>query len=125
MRRVKSTDTAPEMAVRRALHAAGLRYRLHQANLPGKPDVVLPRFKTVVLVHGCFFHSHPGCGRARIPATRQDYWIPKLARNAERDRRNTDTLTAAGWKVRIVWECELKDSGRLPALIAAINGAPA
>jgi DNA mismatch endonuclease (patch repair protein) len=111
MRRVKSTDTAPEMKVRRALHAAGLRYSLHRADLPGKPDVV----------HGCFFHSHPGCCRARIPATRQDHWIPKLRRNAERDRRNEAALTAAGWRVRIVWECELKDPGRLPALVAEIR----
>lgn len=125
MRRVRSTDTVPEMAVRWALHAAGLRYRLHQADLPGKPDIVLTRHRCVVLVHGCFFHSHPGCGRARIPATRQDYWIPKLARNAQRDRRNEEALTAAGWRVCTVWECELKDPGRLPALVAEIRGDPA
>lgn len=122
MRRVRSTDTAPEMKVRRALHAAGLRYRLHRADLPGKPDVVLPRYRCVVLVHGCFFHSHPGCGRARVPATRQDYWIPKLRRNAERDRRNEGALMAARWKVRIVWECELRDPERLPQLVAEIKG---
>ena len=87
--------------------------------------MVLARYRTIVFVHGCFFHSHPGCGRARIPATRQDYWIPKLSRNAERDVRNTDALTAAGWKVRVVWECQLKDPGRLPALIAEIKGVPA
>ena len=124
MRRVKSTDTAPEMAVRQALHAAGLRYRLHKADLPGKPDVVLTRHRTIVFVHGCFFHSHHGCGRARIPATRQDYWIPKLARNAARDRRNEAALNAAGWKVLVVWECELRDSARLPALVAEIRDAP-
>jgi len=123
MRRVKSEDTVPEMAVRRALHASGLRYRLHATDLPGKPDLVLPRHQCVVLVHGCFFHGHPGCGRARIPATRQDYWVPKLRRNAERDRHNEEALAAAGWKVRIVWECELRDPGRLPALVAEIRDA--
>jgi DNA mismatch endonuclease (patch repair protein) len=124
MARVKSTDTTPEMAVRRALHAAGLRYRLHRADLPGKPDLVLPGRRTVIFVHGCFWHSHPGCSRARMPSSRQEYWAPKLARNVARDRAVVSALAAAGWKVVVIWECELKAPGRLAALVADIKATP-
>ena len=121
MARVKSTDTTPEMIVRKAVHAAGLRCRLHRSDLPGTPDIVFPSRKVAVLVHGCFWHSHVGCPRARIPSTRRDYWVPKLARNAARDAANAEALRAAGWRVIAVWECELKDPSRLPSLIAEIR----
>ena len=116
MARVRSKNTTPEMAVRRTLHAAGLRFRLHRADLPGRPDIVLPGRRAVVFVHGCFWHSHPGCKRARIPATRREYWVPKLLRNVERDRTAAAALQRAGWRVFITWECET----RLPAALAAL-----
>ena len=115
MARVRSKNTIPELMVRRALHAAGLRFRLHRTDLPGRPDIVFPGRRMVVFVHGCFWHSHPGCKRARIPATRQEYWMPKLLRNVERDQAATAALQTAGWRVFIVWECET----RLPAALAS------
>ena len=121
MARVKSKDTAPELVVRRALHAAGLRYRLHRADLPGKPDVVLPRHSAAVFVHGCYWHSHPGCPRARVPTTRRDYWVPKLAGNAARDRVSVAALEGLGWRVHVVWECELRNPGRVAELISTIR----
>ncbi len=124
MARVKSKHTAPELAVRRALHRAGLRYRLH-CDLPGRPDLVFAGRRAIVFVHGCFWHSHPGCPRARLPATRQDYWLPKLARNAQRDRLAEQALTAAGWRVHVIWECEIARPDRLANLTAAIrSGGP-
>lgn len=116
MARVRSKNTTPEMAVRRTLHAAGLRFRLHRADLPGRPDIVLPGRRVVVFVHGCFWHSHPGCKRARLPATRREYWVPKLLRNVERDQAASAALQRAGWCVFIAWECET----RLPATLAAL-----
>ena len=125
MARVKSKHTAPELAVRRALHRAGLRYRLH-CDLPGRPDLVFASRRAIVFVHGCFWHSHPGCPRARLPASRQEYWLPKLARNAQRDHLVQHALAAAGWRVHIIWECEIARPGRLAHLAAAIsNGTPA
>ncbi|MBI3947148.1 MAG: DNA mismatch endonuclease Vsr [Armatimonadetes bacterium] len=106
MASVRSTNTSPEMAVRRAIHAAGFRYRLHAKDLPGKPDLVFPRFRIALFVHGCFWHWH-GCTHSRMPATRQEYWIPKIARNTERDREAQAKLTALGWECRVVWECDL------------------
>ena len=120
MARVKSKDTAPELAVRRALHAAGLRYRLHRADLPGKPDVVLAGRRAAVFVHGCFWHSHPGCGRARTPSTRQEYWLPKLARNRERDTANERALREAGWRVVVIWECEARSPGGMERAVRAV-----
>ena len=117
MARVKAVNTSPELVVRRALHAAGLRYRLHCPDLPGKPDIVLRRRKAIVRVNGCFWHSHPGCKRARIPLTRQHYWHPKLERNVARDRATEAELELAGWRVLTVWECELKTSDRLSSLV--------
>jgi DNA mismatch endonuclease (patch repair protein) len=106
MARVHSTGTSPEMKVRRAIHRAGFRFRLHRADLPGKPDLVFPRFRLVVFVHGCFWHWH-GCKRSRMPATNRDYWTRKIARNVERDQRNQQRLIDLDWEVRIIWECEL------------------
>lgn len=115
MAAVKSRDSAVELRVRRTLHRAGLRYRLHRRDLPGKPDIVLSCLRVVVFVHGCFWHRHVGCKRASTPTSRTEYWLPKLARNAERDQTNTGRLAALGWTVLIVWECQSQPA-RLTAL---------
>lgn len=112
MSRIRGRDTKPEMLVRRGLHARGLRYRLHDRKLPGRPDLVFARHRTVVFVHGCFWHAH-GCSLFTLPATRQDFWRKKLEGNAERDRKAIDTLQAAGWRVLVIWECALRGPGRL------------
>lgn len=113
MRRVRSTDTTPERKVRSLLHRLGFRFRLHRKDLPGKPDIVFPKYSAVVFVHGCFWHRHPGCPHATTPATRQDYWLPKFKRTMERDRRNQRELRRRGWNVIVVWECELRDLDQL------------
>lgn len=110
MRRVRGKNTKPEMIVRRLVHGMGYRYRLHRKDLPGCPDLVFPRYKKALFVHGCFWHSHPGCKRARMPASNQDYWHSKLERNSKRDEANKAALLAAGWGVMIVWECEVKNN---------------
>lgn len=109
MSRVRSRDTSPELHVRQALHAAGLRFRLHRRDLPGTPDIVLPALHTVVQVNGCFWHGH-GCRRGRVPASNTGFWSEKMARNVERDNRTTAALEAAGWSVRTVWQCELEEA---------------
>ena len=109
MARVKSKGMKPELRVRRLLHGLGYRYRLHRADLPGRPDLVFPARRKVVFVNGCFWHRHDGCSKVRIPATNRDYWIAKLERNHDRDARNIALLTAQGWAVATVWECELRD----------------
>jgi DNA mismatch endonuclease (patch repair protein) len=106
MASVRSTGSQCELLVRRALHAGGLRFRLHQRNLPGTPDIVLPRSKTVVFVNGCFWHQHKGCARATMPATRPEFWRAKLERNVGRDREVQLALRATGWTVLVVWECQ-------------------
>ena len=114
-------NTKPEIVVRKALFAAGFRFRLHRKDLPGHPDVVLPGRRVVVFIHGCFWHSHPGCRHARMPATRKEFWERKLAANVERDRRVRDALLSAGWRVLVVWECatrSCRDREALPALLA-------
>lgn len=112
MRAVKSKDTGPEMIVRSLAHSLGYRYRLHRADLPGKPDLVFPGRRKVIFVNGCFWHGH-NCKRgARRPATNADYWREKVARNVERDRRTTDQLRASGWDILTVWECETQANGR-------------
>nr|WP_298099444.1 DNA mismatch endonuclease Vsr [uncultured Shinella sp.] len=116
-----SKNTKPEMIVRRALHRLGFRFRLHRRDLPGKPDIVLPRHRLAILVHGCFWHQHTGCRDARIPRTRQDYWTAKFKRNLIRDEQTVEALTELGWKVAIIWECEAKKSqleANLQALFA-------
>ena len=108
MRAVASKDTTPEMQVRRAVHAMGYRYRLHVADLPGKPDLVFPRLRKVIFVHGCFWHQHRCRRGRRIPKSRRDYWEAKLARNVARDRSHRRKLRRDGWGVLVVWECQLK-----------------
>ncbi len=113
MARIRDKGTAPELAVRRMAHKLGYRFRLHKADLPGRPDLVFPKFRKVVLVHGCFWHQHRGCRRSSIPKSRFDYWGPKLARNVARDWEAADALRSAGWEVLVIWECESGDADAL------------
>lgn len=115
MRAVKRAHTRPEIVVRQALHALGLRFRLHRQDLPGSPDIVLPKFKTVVFVHGCFWHRHSDCRYATIPKSRQEYWLPKFDANVERDARKEAQLRELGWRVLVMWECETKSLEALEA----------
>ncbi len=108
MSRVRGRDTKPEILVRRWLHARGYRFRLHRADLPGKPDIVLPRYRTAVFVHGCFWHAHAGCKYSALPETNHEYWAEKIGRNVRRDRRNARALRADGWRVIILWECKIR-----------------
>lgn len=108
MSRIRGRDTAPEMLLRSLLHRAGFRFRLHARQLPGRPDVVLPRYRAAIFVHGCFWHRHPGCRNATTPTTRREFWQEKFDDNVSRDVRNRIALEAAGWTVHTVWECELK-----------------
>lgn len=121
MSRIRGADTAPEKLVRSALHRAGYRFRLHAKHLPGRPDIVLVKHRTVVFVHGCFWHRHPNCRFAYSPKSRVTFWTEKFLANIERDRRNDRALRALGWRVVTVWECQaarpdrwlrkLRDSG--------------
>jgi DNA mismatch endonuclease, patch repair protein len=113
MARVRGKDTTPEMVVRRLVHRMGYRYRLHRKDLPGKPDLVLPRHKLVIFVHGCFWHRHAGCSRATMPQTRTGFWEAKFSATVERDRAQAAELTAVGWQVLVIWECDLRDQDRL------------
>jgi DNA mismatch endonuclease (patch repair protein) len=108
MSRIRAKDTKPEMLVRRYLHAQGYRYRLHVKELPGKPDIVLPKYRTVIFIHGCFWHGHEGCKYYVVPKTRTEWWLEKIGRNRENDKKAVTTLKKAGWKVIVIWECRLK-----------------
>ena len=108
MSHIKSTGTKPEVIVRKYLFSKGLRYRKNDKRYPGNPDIVLPKHKVCVFINGCFWHQHSGCRYAAIPKSNQEYWIPKLQRNVERDKTNIEKLTQNGWKVITVWECELR-----------------
>lgn len=109
MAQVKGRDTKPELIVRSLLHRLGLRFRVQCKELPGKPDIVLPKHKTVIFVHGCFWHRHPGCKRASTPADNAQYWQAKFTRTMARDATHRATLEQLGWRVLVVWECELRD----------------
>jgi DNA mismatch endonuclease (patch repair protein) len=108
MSRIRSGNTKPELALRSLLFARGLRYRLHRKDLPGKPDLVFQQYKSVVFVHGCFWHYHQECREGRVPSTNTRFWQEKLSKNVARDETNTLKLLAAGWKVIVVWECEIE-----------------
>lgn len=108
---IRGRDTKPEIALRRGLHALGLRYRLHDKRLPGKPDLVFPRFRAAIFVHGCFWHRHQDCRFTTTPATRPDFWSVKFDANVQRDQRNLEALHIAGWRTAIVWECAVKAEG--------------
>lgn len=129
MRRIRSVNTKPEHLVRSLLHGMGLRFRLHgkvskkyvpNKLLPGKPDIVLVKYKTVIFVHGCFWHKHDGCKRSNIPKSNTDYWRKKLERNVQRDKENEQKLHELDWRVIKIWECELKDMNKLKKKIESI-----
>jgi len=120
MSRIKSRNTKPEMVVRKILFSKGLRYRLHEKDLPGKPDIVFRTSKLAVFVHGCFWLQHENCKDAFIPSTRQNYWLPKLEKNVQRDEKAIKCLNEMDWKVYIVWECLIKDDYKLNDLIDKI-----
>lgn len=115
MRGVKSVDTKPEMLVRCAMHRLGYRFRLHKKDLPGKPDIVLPRHHLVVFVHGCFWHQHTGCKDGRIPSSNTDFWVRKFSATQTRDAKHIAALQELGWRVEVIWECQARDPDRLHA----------
>ena len=122
MRSVKSKNTGAEMKVRRLLHAAGFRYFLHVKNSPGKPDIVFPRRKKAIFVHGCFWHQHPACRSAHRPASNTDYWNAKLDRNMARDESNLAALKELGWETFVVWECAIRDQDALLETLKSFLG---
>lgn len=111
MSRIRGRNTRPEVALRKALHRRGFRFRLNAKKLPGSPDIVLPKWKTVLFVHGCYWHRHPGCRKATTPSSNAEFWTEKFRQNVERDARNIRDLREAGWRVGVVWECAI---GREP-----------
>lgn len=129
MARIRGKNTKPELLVRKALFATGFRYRLHHRELPGSPDIVLPGRRVAIFVHGCFWHQHKHCRFAKVPASRSEFWISKLAGNVERDRKTIESLKTDGWRVFIVWECATRDplivSSLGPILSSWINGGEA
>jgi DNA mismatch endonuclease, patch repair protein len=110
---IRGKDTKPEWLVRRFLHARGYRYRLHRKDLPGKPDIVLPRLRVCIFVHGCFWHHHQGCKFGVLPKSRPDFWKKKLLANVARDERAIESLSNAGWRTFVIWECELRGSDEI------------
>lgn len=126
MARVHAQDTSPEIVVRRLLHKLGYRYRLYSPDLPGKPDLVFRSRRKVVFVHGCFWHQHDACSKARRPSTHTDYWLPKLSRNRQRDVENLRTLERLGWSALVIWQCELRNiDDVVKSLVAFLNPPPA
>lgn len=123
MQSVKSKDTKPELVVRRLLHRLGYRFRLHRKDLPGRPDIVLPRHRKAIFVHGCFWHRH-GCSKGQLPKSRLDYWLPKLEGNVNRDRTKIEQIESLGWAVLVIWQCETKDLDQLAARLEAFVGRP-
>ena len=122
MRANKGKDTLPEKALRSALHAGGYRFRVHVRGLPGTPDIVFPGRRKAIWMHGCFWHAHPGCRFATVPKTRTEYWVPKLARNRERDAAHAERLLTMGWEAMVVWECEMKDMASVTSRVFAFLG---
>ena len=120
MSRIRSTDTLPEMRVRKKLHGLGFRYRLHDASLPGKPDIVMPKHKAVVQVRGCFWHLHV-CSAGRIPRSNKDYWESKLSRNRRRDECNDNELRRMGWRLFVIWECEVQSDRALVETVGILR----
>lgn len=125
MSRIKGRNTGPELLVRKLLHRMGFRFRLHARELPGTPDIVLPKYRAVIFVNGCFWHGHEGCPRATIPETRRDFWIKKITSAKERDRKAEAALTATGWRVLTLWQCELKNTAALEEHLRAFLGGTA
>ena len=115
--RIRAKDTRPALFVRKLVFSLGYRYRLHARDLPGQPDLVFRKLRKVIFVHGCFWHRHTPCALARLPKSRLDFWVPKLEGNKHRDQRNKRALAKQGWKVLTIWECKLRDTGRLKTRI--------
>ena len=124
MSRIGGKDTKPELAVRRYLHARGLRYRLHSKSLPGKPDIVFPSRRIALFVHGCFWHGHDGCKRATIPATRSEFWQDKIGATKARDLNAVAMLEDAGWTVLVLWQCQINEAA-LQAVYDEVSAAEA
>ncbi len=122
MSRVRSENTAPERRVRSLLHRAGYRFRLHPRDLPGSPDIVLPKWKTAIFVHGCFWHGHEGCRRSKLPSTRTEFWRAKIERNRARDRAATERLIALGYRVVTLWGCELRSDFSILSRVNSVTG---
>jgi len=120
---IRGRDTRPEMIVRRVAHRLGFRFRLHRRDLPGTPDIVFPRHRAVIMVHGCFWHRHPGCKRASHPRARAQYWEEKFETNVVRDRRNETALHELGWRVLVIWECETTNPEAVAARIVSYLGS--
>ncbi len=118
MARIKGRDTGPELVVRRIAHRMGLRFRLHRKDLPGRPDLVFPRHRLAVFVHGCFWHRHSGCRYAYTPKSRVAFWMKKFAGNVTRDQRNEEALRNLGWQVLVIWECETRDEDHMGRRLA-------
>jgi DNA mismatch endonuclease (patch repair protein) len=125
MASIRGRDTRPEKRVRSALHAAGLRFRLHERIAGCRPDIIMPGRRTVIMVHGCYWHRHPGCKRATTPSDNAQFWIEKFRRNVERDAKNRRDLAAAGWRVLTVWECESLDGSKLASIVQSVRDIPA
>ena len=116
MSRIKGRDTKPELVVRKFLHSRGLRYRLHRKDLPGKPDLTLKKYQAVILIHGCFWHGHEGCSYFSVPKTNTEWWLSKIYSNKKRDKSARKSLESTGWKVIVIWECELRKPRRIETL---------
>jgi len=117
MSRIRSKDTKPEMIVRSLLHRMGFRFRLHRKDLPGKPDIVLPKYKIVIFVHGCFWHGHKACKRGNTPKTNRKYWFPKINKNKERDKKHRRKLKKQGWNTVVIWECQCNNRKVLDRIV--------
>ena len=115
MAAIRSKNTKPELIVRSILHKEGYRFRLHRKGLPGSPDIILKKYQTIIFVHGCFWHRHKGCKDCTTPKTRTDYWVDKFRKNVDRDKKNEEQLKTLGWKVLVIWQCEIKNKDKLLA----------
>jgi DNA mismatch endonuclease, patch repair protein len=120
MARVRAVNTKPELVVRRRLHALGFRFRLHARDLPGTPDIVLPRYRSVIFVHGCFWHGHTACPKAKLPSSNTQFWTKKIARNVERDKDACSVLKRNGWRVFLIWECGLANKRSFEQLVKSL-----
>jgi DNA mismatch endonuclease (patch repair protein) len=121
MSAVKNRNTKPEKAVRSLLHMHGFRFRIHEKSLPGNPDIVLPKYKTIIFVHGCFWHQHKGCRKAALPSTSREFWQEKLSANVKRDELNIGLLKDLGWKVKVIWECQISELNQMTNFLHAIK----
>lgn len=122
MSRIGGKDTAPEILVRKIVHSLGFRFRLHRTDLPGKPDVVLPRHRKIIFIHGCFWHGHPRCRRAALPRTNAKFWKSKIGKNVRRDKRVRAELADLGWEILVLWQCELRDAEKLKRRLTLFLG---